>query len=60
MLLSEIIDSWREDTVVMLVKSLKSFIPSSFSGRFPDWVKMVAFKSPVTEDSRHLNNALEF
>ena len=43
-----------------LVRSLKSLIPSSFSGRFLDWVKMVAFKFPVTEDSIYLKNALEF
>ena len=60
MLLNEIIDSWREATMVKLVDSLNNLIPSLFSGKIPDWVKMAAFKSLVTEDSRHLKNALEF
>ena len=47
-------------TVVKLVRILNKEIPSSFSGRLPDLAKMVALRSPVTEDSRHLNRTLAF
>jgi len=60
MLLNEMRESWTEAIVVKLVRRVNSFHPSSSSGKFPAWEKMVGFRSPVTEDSKHLNNALAF
>ena len=60
MLLNEIMESCSDVTVVKLARSLNRDIPSSFSGKLPDCVKIVALRSQVTRYSIYLKRVLLF
>ena len=46
------LDSCTDDTVVCLVINLKRAIPSSYSGKFSAYVRIVVFTGPKIDASR--------
>ena len=60
MLLKYSMENYREYTVVKEVIPLKRDAPSSWDGRFPNWVKMVSLISLLIEDLMQENIAFAF